>query len=119
MSRKQKIRKFKALEGELSGDIEGLVSTVFGVDRVVYVVNWDSASGVNGEFFIEVAQDGDENWTKLPFSPQVNIAGAEGVALIHISEITWDKMRPGFTDNSSGAGSGNLTVHLTGSTQGA
>lgn len=117
MSRKQRIPLFKPVkDGDLTESFKGEISTVGQVDRAQYIIKWSSGDAINGEFSIEISDD-KETWHKLPFAPEVAVVDVEGIAIVQISEITWQYMRPAWENTSTVAGV--LNIDFKASTGGA
>jgi hypothetical protein len=118
MGRKQVTKPITVLSGGMDADITGIETTTEYLDRLLYIVKWESGVGNDLRVDVEISQD-NETWTALPFAPALTINTASGEAIVQITEMTWVKMRPKVVDLSAGAGAGTITIVAKASTVGA
>jgi hypothetical protein len=118
MGRKNQIPEFYSIkEGDLSGNLTGSQSVVGQTDRATYIADV-SGTDIDGSLKIEISKDGTI-WDVLPIDPPILLSNLNTQAIVSISDITWNLMRPVYTDTSGATAIGTLNVRMTASTEGA
>lgn len=119
MGRKHISRVYPVIgQGDMSAQIISETTVVEQFDTVAYFVKW-SGTGLDGEFFIEVSNEENENeaiWKPLDFGTALAVALDVSTHQVLIKDIHFKRLRIRY---EATAGTGLLDVEIKSTTKGA